>query len=100
MLRARSAYLIDDDKHIADAPPQPLPSHTMASALRSPLLRQSLPTFRPQQLPRIQRAVLSTTQARRILPPLPQKIEGNVNDPARVPDPEPGHGSYHWTAER
>jgi succinate dehydrogenase (ubiquinone) membrane anchor subunit len=35
-----------------------------------------------------------------ILPPLPQAIQGTVNDPVKVPHAHPSHGSYHWTAER
>ncbi|PHH91354.1 hypothetical protein CDD83_816 [Cordyceps sp. RAO-2017] len=35
-----------------------------------------------------------------ILPPGPQRIEGGVNDPAPVPEPNSAHGSYHWTFER
>jgi len=27
-------------------------------------------------------------------------IEGTANDAARVPEPSPTHGSYHWTFER
>ena len=83
----------------------------MASALRPVLVRQTLqrrvltstlPAFRQQLLrqPALQRAPFQTTPSRAILPPLPQRIEGNVNDPAHVPEPEPSHGSYHWTAER
>ncbi|KIW08586.1 uncharacterized protein PV09_00549 [Verruconis gallopava] len=37
---------------------------------------------------------------RAILPPLPQRVNGSVNDPAPVPAPHPFHGSYHWTFER
>jgi succinate dehydrogenase (ubiquinone) membrane anchor subunit len=29
-----------------------------------------------------------------------ETIQGNVNDPAIVPETAPTHGSYHWTAER
>jgi succinate dehydrogenase (ubiquinone) membrane anchor subunit len=35
-----------------------------------------------------------------ILPPGPQKIEGGVNDPAPIPEPNAAHGSYHWNFER
>lgn len=88
-------------------------THTMASALRPALLRQAfhlqrpnlttaLPAFRSRVLaPAVtQRAAFQTSTPRSILPPLPQTIEGGVNEPAKVPDPEPSHGSYHWTAER
>ena len=84
----------------------------MASALRPVLARHALqrrvltstlPAFRSQLLarqPALQRAPFQTTPVRPILPPLPQTIEGGVNDPVPVPDAEPSHGSYHWTAER
>ena len=83
----------------------------MASALRPVLARHALqrrvltstlPAFRQQLLrqPALQRAPFQTTPVRAILPPLPQTIEGGVNDPVKVPEPEPSHGSYHWTAER
>lgn len=71
----------------------------MATALRS-TLRQGLPAFRAQPVQRIQRAAFQTTVSRSILPPLPQRINGTVNDPVHTPESEPGHGSYHWTAER
>lgn len=99
---------------------------TMASALRPTLLRQAFaaapakrtfssavsaaPRFRQQLLrPAVQQSIIrqalpctafSTSQKRDILPPLPQKISGTVNDAARVPDAAPSHGSYHWTFER
>lgn len=41
-----------------------------------------------------------TSSRRTILPPGPQVIEGDVNDPAPIPKPSPTHGSYHWTFER
>ena len=114
----RLLYLLDDRRET--------PGHTlmMASPFRSILLRQALaapskrrltnrassalPAFRaqlPRQQPILQSSVLQTatfqTSAQRaILPPLPQSIKGTVNDPVNVPDPEPSHGSYHWTAER
>ncbi|KAK2739088.1 membrane anchor subunit of succinate dehydrogenase, Sdh4 [Onygenales sp. PD_40] len=40
------------------------------------------------------------TSRREILPPLPQTIEGTMNDPAPVPPTHPSEGSYHWTFER
>lgn len=92
---------------------------TMASAVRPTLLRQALaapskrafssaiPAFRSQQQPlkaqpswHIQRAAFQTSTRRPILPPLPQVIDGSVNDPVKIPEPHPSHGSYHWTAER
>ena len=72
----------------------------MATALRSTLLRQSLPAFRAQPFQKFQRAAFQTSTPLRILSPLPQKIKGTVNDPVSTPPSEPGHGSYHWTAER
>ncbi|RDL33006.1 Fumarate reductase respiratory complex transmembrane subunit [Venustampulla echinocandica] len=35
-----------------------------------------------------------------ILPPLPQTIEGTVNDATPVAPANPASGSYHWTFER
>ncbi|KAK0260183.1 membrane anchor subunit of succinate dehydrogenase, Sdh4 [Friedmanniomyces endolithicus] len=90
----------------------------MASALRSTLLRQALvtpssrlttsaiPAFRTQQyfLRRaplaLQQATFQTSSKRAILPPLPQRMEGTVNDAVRLPPSEPSHGNYHWTFER
>lgn len=48
----------------------------------------------------VQRAAFQTSAARCILPPQPQVIHGSVNDPVKVPESHPSHGSYHWTAER
>lgn len=92
------------------------PAHTptMATTLRPTLLRQALAasnkrafttttTTRPSRaLPifTLQRAAFQTSSRRQILPALPQKIEGSVNDAAPIPDSEPTHGSYHWTTER
>ncbi|KAL2258117.1 hypothetical protein VTK26DRAFT_8699 [Humicola hyalothermophila] len=70
----------------------------MASIARSSLLRQvasARPAFNT-----VRAAAFHTTIKRQILPPLPQKIEGTVNDPAPVPPPSPSHGSYHWTFDR
>jgi succinate dehydrogenase (ubiquinone) membrane anchor subunit len=64
------------------------------------LLRRTMPAFRTNPVLRTQRAAFQTTPIRPILPPLPQKIEGTVNDPVKVPEADPGHGSYHWSAER
>ncbi|KAK6430599.1 membrane anchor subunit of succinate dehydrogenase, Sdh4 [Oleoguttula sp. CCFEE 5521] len=64
----------------------------------SPALRQlRLTTPILRQCPR---ATFQTSTARKILPPLPQVIEGTINDAAPVPEPEPLHGSYHWSFER
>ncbi|WPH04977.1 succinate dehydrogenase flavoprotein subunit [Acrodontium crateriforme] len=89
------------------------------AALRTTVLRQVLaaPTqrtlvtsampmrFAAQKLAQrpafsLQRAAFQTSARRSILPPLPQKVRGNVNDAAQIPDVDPTHGSYHWTAER
>lgn len=86
----------------------------MASALRTPLMRQvlaasskptlasALPAFRVARTlaPTLQRATFQTSTRRAILPPLPQTVKGTVNDAAIVPEAEPMHGAYHWTMER
>ncbi|KAL2271009.1 hypothetical protein VTJ83DRAFT_380 [Remersonia thermophila] len=76
----------------------------MASIARSSLLRQ-VAAARPASSPSLianaaRAAAFHTTAKRSLLPPLPQKIEGTVNDAARVPPPSPSHGSYHWTFDR
>ena len=95
-------------------------SVTMTLTMRPLLLRQALaaparrtlspstsavPALVASQLQRqpfqqTQRVGFRTTSPRGILPPLPQRIPGDVNEPAPVPGPDPAHGSYHWTAER
>ncbi|GAB7366125.1 hypothetical protein MBLNU230_g7687t1 [Neophaeotheca triangularis] len=97
----------------------------MASALRSPALRLAfsaptarstttsiLPALRSQTArqtalqpsPIAQNAIrvagFQTSSSRKILPPLPQKIKGSVNEAVKVPEPEYAHGSYHWAMER
>ena len=84
----------------------------MASTLRPSLLRPLLATRASPSVQRLnlqplsrpswalQRAAFQTSAKRPLLPPLPQKIEGTVNDPAAVHGPHPSEGSYHWTAER
>ncbi|KAL2017655.1 hypothetical protein VTK56DRAFT_1869 [Thermocarpiscus australiensis] len=83
----------------------------MASITRSSLLRQaaSVPKFSVATRPSLQQSVIAsavraaafhTTAKRDLLPPLPQRVEGTVNDAARVPPPSPAHGSYHWTFDR
>ncbi|KAI5294961.1 membrane anchor subunit of succinate dehydrogenase, Sdh4 [Ascosphaera acerosa] len=47
-----------------------------------------------------QRYGFQTTSQRALLPPLPQKIPGTVNDAAALPPMSPSHGSHHWTFER
>jgi succinate dehydrogenase (ubiquinone) membrane anchor subunit len=67
----------------------------------SPLVQQLRPAFARSAIPRSTRiAAFHATQRQQILPPLPQKVIGTTNDPTPVPDPEPAHGSYHWTFER
>jgi succinate dehydrogenase (ubiquinone) membrane anchor subunit len=61
--------------------------------LRSSFVRGALP-----QATRI--AAFHVTARRPILPALPQKVEGTVNDPAIIPHTSHLHGSYHWTFER
>ena len=83
----------------------------MASITRTALLRQTLrnlslaartqrPLTQNLLLRQTRIATFHATPTRAILPPLPQKIEGTVNDPQPLPDPSPMHGSYHWTFER
>lgn len=84
------------------------PTKRMASTVArstsyaSPLSRRPLHSaFVRDALPGASRiAAFHATVRRPILPPLPQKIEGTLNDPAVVPDPSPSHGSYHWSFER
>jgi len=45
-------------------------------------------------------AAFHASSRRPILPALPQRIAGTINEAAKVPDPSPSHGSYHWTFER
>ncbi|KAI9932172.1 hypothetical protein ASPWEDRAFT_27558 [Aspergillus wentii DTO 134E9] len=79
----------------------------MASIARqTPLLRQScLSAFRSPLASRNAAGVSQTvafhaSAQKQILPPLPQTVEGTLNDPAPVPEPHPSHGSYHWVFER
>ncbi|KAK4555876.1 membrane anchor subunit of succinate dehydrogenase, Sdh4 [Recurvomyces mirabilis] len=91
----------------------------MASALRSNMLRQAfaspsarltsstLPAFQPQQRFLLQRTPLALQQAtfqtsakRELLPPLPQRLQGTVNDAQILGEPNALHGNYHWTFER
>ncbi|PNS18256.1 Oligosaccharide translocation protein rft1 [Sphaceloma murrayae] len=89
----------------------------MASAMRSSTLRHAFAAQRQFTMPmrtssRIGKlatpafntttrvAAFHASQRRDILPPLPQKVEGTVNDPVPVYPPSPSHGSYHWTMER
>ncbi|KAG8630707.1 hypothetical protein KVT40_002326 [Elsinoe batatas] len=87
----------------------------MASAMRSSAFRQAFlaqpskfiaplrtsSRFNQLATPAFARvAAFHASPRRSILPPLPQKIIGTVNDPAPVPPSSPQHGSYHWTMER
>jgi succinate dehydrogenase (ubiquinone) membrane anchor subunit len=79
----------------------------MASIARqSPLLRQScLSAIRAPLVNRntagvSQMVAFHASAKKQILPPLPQTIQGTVNDPAPVPHTSPSHGSYHWSFER
>ncbi|KAI1424899.1 mitochondrial succinate dehydrogenase cytochrome b560 subunit D [Xylaria sp. FL1777] len=92
----------------------------MASAIRPMLLRQTALSAATRRaatasgfLPRtttpfksaiakdaVRVAAFHASSRRSLLPPGPQIIKGTVNDAAPVPDPEPTHGSYHWTFER
>lgn len=86
---------------------------SMAFVLRPVLLRHAArhPLVRPAILPAVSRwarpaplapqaAAFQTSAQRNILPPLPQRVQGTVNDAAHVPTPDPMHGSYHWSFER
>ncbi|KAK4042253.1 CybS-domain-containing protein [Parachaetomium inaequale] len=76
----------------------------MASIARSSLLRQvasARPAFQQSVIANGARATAFHTTAKRdLLPPLPQRVEGTVNDAAPVPETSPSHGSYHWTFDR
>lgn len=110
-------------EHLLASPPTHLSSHpsraavpvspSMASTLRPLLLRHAArpPPVRPalfsavprwaQSSPLAARAAAFQTSARRnILPPLPQRVQGTVNEAAQVPTSDPMHGSYHWSFER
>lgn len=76
----------------------------MASIARSSLLRQvasARPAFQQSVIANAARATAFHTTARKnLLAPLPQHVEGTVNDAAPVPETSPSHGSYHWTFDR
>ncbi|KAF8469099.1 CybS-domain-containing protein [Kalaharituber pfeilii] len=68
--------------------------------ITSPVLRSArmgMPTL-AGSAPRV--VGFHTSKKMQILPAGPQVIEGDVNDPAPIPDPNPVHGSYHWSFER
>jgi len=77
---------------------------TFASPVRSNLSSLTTRTQRQLVLQTALRswriAAFHTSQSRALLPPLPQRIEGTVNDPQPLPHVSPMHGSYHWTFER
>lgn len=78
----------------------------MASLARPFTLRQTCVSISRSSLPRTTAPGISQIVAfhastkKNILPPLPQTIQGTVNDAAPVPKPHPSEGSYHWTFER
>ncbi|KAH8813238.1 CybS-domain-containing protein [Xylogone sp. PMI_703] len=65
-----------------------------SSILSNPAIRSSF----SRDVARI--AAFHTSSRKSILPPLPQSIEGSVNEAAPIPPTSPTHGSYHWTFER
>jgi succinate dehydrogenase (ubiquinone) membrane anchor subunit len=72
-----------------------------AARQSSPLIQQLRPALASPAVPKASGvAAFHATQRQQILPPLPQKIEGNVNAPTPVPTPDYSHGSYHWSFER
>ncbi|KAJ5332686.1 hypothetical protein N7541_002494 [Penicillium brevicompactum] len=76
----------------------------MASFARSSLLRQTLAVprapFCQKNVGVSQMVAFHASAKKQILPPLPQSVEGTMNDPAPVPETHPSHGSYHWSFER
>ncbi|TKA33241.1 hypothetical protein B0A50_00794 [Salinomyces thailandicus] len=77
----------------------------LRQAFAAPTARSVLPALRYQSLAQrspilTQSSGFQTSSRRQILPPLPQKIQGTVNDAAVHPEPHPQHGSYHWSMER
>ncbi|KAJ5872644.1 uncharacterized protein N7529_004997 [Penicillium soppii] len=76
----------------------------MASFVRSSLLRQTLAaprsSFCQKNVGVSQIVAFHASAKKQILPPLPQSVEGTMNDPVAVPEPHPAEGSYHWTFER
>ncbi|KFA60366.1 hypothetical protein S40285_08302 [Stachybotrys chlorohalonatus IBT 40285] len=73
----------------------------MASFTRPTLLRQA-GLAKPAVRTNVVRAAAFQTSSKRpaFISPGPQKIQGGVNDPAPVPEPNAAHGSYHWSFER
>ncbi|KAK5109398.1 hypothetical protein LTR62_007064 [Meristemomyces frigidus] len=48
----------------------------------------------------LQQATFQTSAKRSLLPPLPQRLQGTVNDAQILNTPDSMHGNYHWTFER
>ncbi|CAI6339704.1 unnamed protein product [Periconia digitata] len=67
---------------------------------RQTTLRPSIAAALPKPTTASRVAAFHATQRKAILPALPQKIKGTLNEPTAVPDPAPAHGSYHWSFER
>jgi len=80
---------------------KPMFSNFARAALRrqSPVMQQLRPAFASSPAP-ASIAAFHATRRQQILPPLPQKIEGTLNEPTVVPNPDYAHGSYHWSFER
>ncbi|CAG7972704.1 unnamed protein product [Penicillium salamii] len=75
----------------------------MASFARSSLLRQTLAAPRSPFCKNVgvsQTVAFHASAKKQILPPLPQSVQGTMNDPTPVPEAHPTHGSYHWSFER
>ncbi|KAK0734307.1 succinate dehydrogenase-like protein [Lasiosphaeria miniovina] len=83
---ARSALL----RQAASVPKLPAATYAIA---RPSALRQSIANT-------VRASAFHTTSRRNLLPPLPQHVDGTVNDPAPVLETSPAHGSYHWTFDR
>merc|ERR1711939_448543 len=91
--------------HLRSSRSVAMASLALRPALRQATARSVLPAFRFQHLPQrspivAQTSGFQTSSRRAILPPLPQKIKGTVNDAYEAPEPHPQHGSYHWTFDR
>ncbi|CAM1504455.1 Fc.00g020460.m01.CDS01 [Cosmosporella sp. VM-42] len=86
----------------------------MASIVRPSLLRQTALASRWAAAPSVAMrpaflkpnvvmgvaAFHNSSRRSALLPPGPQRIVGDINTPAPVPDPSSAQGSYHWTFER
>ncbi|KAK3329528.1 CybS-domain-containing protein [Apodospora peruviana] len=101
----------DDEEAALESNPQLIAADsttiTMASIARSVLPTQATAASRLSAVaarPIVNNAVRTTafhtTSRRDLLPPLPQRVDGTVNDPAPIPPTSPSHGSYHWTFDR